>query len=525
MKNTGKQNYISPQTLGLYLVMFVGLVFAFNAGNLVSEEQYSLLAAVFGALISCLIYFGLRSNLYLLIPVCWSLTGGIGALPLPFSLRQIVIIFSCGLFISGFIFKGVRAKASFEGIDVWIWINILYLATVFFRNPVGFSVFSGDRVGGKPYIDVTLAVMAYLILSRFKISASRSKQLPYWMLASVFVASVAGAIGTFFPDVGVRLGAIYDGFNPTTVGESMHSEVITGETRLAFLQSLGTNLVLIIISKINPLNLFMLANFGSLLIYFSGLIMILLSGFRNALMSSLLYTSAAIIIRERFNGFIKISIFGSILLSLIFAASYSPFKLPFTFQRAFSFLPGDWDQDAVNDAKGSSDWRYEMWKMVLSTDKYIKNKTLGDGFGFRRNDYEIMVDAQNGLGSGFFGEAQQEAFMINGDFHSGPVSSIRFVGYVGLALFLPLIFIMAKAGFQLIMKARGTPFQFCAFYLGIPILTYPFFFIFLFGDYRGDLIAVLFNVGMMKMLSASLSDYKTASQQSKVSNLETFISA
>ena len=288
--------------------MFVGLVFAFNAGNLVSEEQYSLLAAVFGALISCLIYFGLRSNLYLLIPVCWSLTGGIGALPLPFSLRQIVIIFSCGLFISGFIFKGVRAKASFEGIDVWIWINILYLATVFFRNPVGFSVFSGDRVGGKPYIDVTLAVMAYLILSRFKISASRSKQLPYWMLASVFVASVAGAIGTFFPDVGVRLGAIYDGFNPTTVGESMHSEVITGETRLAFLQSLGTNLVLIIISKINPLNLFMLANFGSLLIYFSGLIMILLSGFRNALMSSLLYTSAAVIIRERFNGFIKIII-------------------------------------------------------------------------------------------------------------------------------------------------------------------------------------------------------------------------
>jgi len=264
------------------------------------------------------------------------------------------------------------------------------------------------------------------------------------------------------------------------------------------------------------LNLFTLANFGALLIYFSGLIMILLSGFRNALMSSLLYTSAAVIIRERFNGFIKISIFGSIILSLIFAASYSPFKLPFTFQRAFSFLPGDWDQDAVNDAKGSSDWRYEMWKMVLSTDKYIKNKTLGDGFGFRRSDYEIMVDAQNGVGSGFFGGAQQEAFMINGDFHSGPVSSIRFVGYVGLALFLPLIFIMAKGGLQLINKARGTPFQFLALYVGIPIIVYPFWFILVFGDYRADLVAVLFNTGMMKMLSASLDKYKSVNTAEKL---------
>ena len=508
MRNTGKLNYISPQTIGLYLVMFVGLLFAFNAGSLVAEEQYSLLAVVFGALISCLIYFGMRSNLYLMIPVCWSLTGGIGALPLPFSVRELVIIFACGLFISGFIFKGVRAKASFESIDVWIWINILYLATVFFRNPVGFSVFSGNRVGGKPYIDVVLAVMAYLILSRFKISAPQSKQLPYWMLASVVLTSAAGAVGTFLPDVGMHLGAIYDGFNPIAIGAGLENEVITGETRLGFLQSLGTNLILIVISKINPFNLFMIGNLGALFIYFSGLIMILLSGFRNALMSSLLYTAVAVIYRERVVGFVKMSISGCIILSLIFAVSYSSFKLPYTFQRAFSFLPGQWDKNAVSDAKGSSDWRFEMWEIVLTTDKYIRNKILGDGFGFLRSDYEIMVDAENGVGSGFVGGAQQEAYMINGDFHSGPVSTIRFVGYVGLALFIPLIFIMARNGLRLIKKARGTPFQFLALYIGIPIIVFPFWFILVFGDYRSDLVAVLFNTGMMKMLSDSLEKYK-----------------
>ena len=52
----------------------------------------------------------------------------------------------------------------------------------------------------------------------------------------------------------------------------------------------------------------------------------------------------------------------------------------------------------------------------------------------------------------------QENMLISGDFHSGPVSTIRFVGYVGLALFFPLLVGIAVYAARLIKRAKGTPY-------------------------------------------------------------------
>ena len=98
--------------------------------------------------------------------------------------------------------------------------------------------------------------------------------------------------------------------------------------------------------------------------------------------------------------------------------------------------------------------------------------------------------------------------MISGDYHSGPVSTIKFVGVIGLMLFLPLLFMVARYGYLLIIECQGTPFQFLSLWIGISVMIMPFGFIFIFGDFRQDIISVLINVGMMKMVYASLRDYK-----------------
>ena len=56
--------------------------------------------------------------------------------------------------------------------------------------------------------------------------------------------------------------------------------------------------------------------------------------------------------------------------------------LPPNIQRSLSFLPGTWDQRIRDDANESTDWRVEMWIEVLSSDRYIHDKILGDGLGF-----------------------------------------------------------------------------------------------------------------------------------------------
>ncbi len=504
--------HITSRQVGFFVLIALGLLFAFWAGNLVADENYLPLILTIGGLLAGWIYFGQGSSIYLLIPICWNLTGQIEALPLPFNIRELVIMLASAVFIAEFIFKRNRIKARYEMIDLWIWINILYLITVFFRNPVGINALGGDRVGGKPYLDVALACAAYLMLSRFRITPRVSRKLPFFILGIVFFGAFAGGVATYLPDLGDKLGRLYSDFNPALLGLTPDSEVVAGETRLIFLQNLGTTLVLIIVSGINPFQLLSPSNFGFLLSYLSGYILILFSGFRNAIVGSLLYTVVSAGLRERGLGLLKMAILGVMGVVLVIGVSYSPLQIPLTFQRALSFLPGNWDSNAVADAKGSSEWRFEMWKIVLTSDRYIHNKLYGDGFGFLRSDFEIMQNLNAGIGQGFGGDnAQQEAFMINGDFHSGPVSTIRFVGYVGLALFLPLLFMTAFYAYRIMRETYGGPFQFYAFFLGIPIVLLPLTYIFIFGDYRSDFSGILFNVGLLKMLSGSLSELKERS--------------
>jgi hypothetical protein len=498
--------------------MGLGILFALFAGNYVAEEDYTPIAIVLGSLLAITLVFSVGSNAYLLILYCWPLIGSIYLLPLPFNIRQLAIIFAGIIFVSGIIFKiGGGKKVPFDMLDLWVWINVVYLVTVFFRNPVGINALGGDRVGGRPYVDVILGVAAYLILRRETISSKVAVLIPIvWLCAEIFNA-IAGMVAIYLPQIGSKIGMIYSVFLPSVNSDIADSS--NGNDRLESLQTAGATLVLYICCILNPTHLIRPHNYIRLSTYMLGVISVMLSGFRNALFKIILITAASALLREKFIGVVKIFciVIVCALTGVLF--SYSNISLPWTFQRTLSFLPGNWDPTAVKDAADSSEWRFEMWKVVLSSDKYIHNKVFGDGFGFMRSDYDMMIDTMRGAGQGFGGEnAGQEAFMLNGDFHNGPISTIRFVGYLGLILFIPLMFLLAIRFLEVIRNTHGTPFQFFGLFFGIPMLVFPFWYIIIFGDYRSDLITIIFYSGVVKMLSASLFKYKNISKNKSVSN-------
>ena len=147
-----------------------------------------------------------------------------------------------------------------------------------------------------------------------------------------------------------------------------------------------------------------------------------------------------------------------------------------------------------------------MWEVALTSDKYIHNKFLGDGFGFLRVDFENGLAMMMGQASANEGDLEQEQFLLDGDFHSGPVSAIRFVGIVGLILFLILIIKTSFYAVDVIKISMGTNYQTCALFFGIPAILSPFVYIFVFGDYRTDLFITLFSIGIMKLLEGSIKD-------------------
>jgi len=427
------------------------------SGNYVADENYLPIAAVLGGLLTLSVVFGLGKSIYLLVPICWGLTGKISALPLPFDVRQLVLIASAGLFVADLIFKRRLRRRKFGMIDFWVFLNLLYLATVFFRNPVGVAAIGGGARRWEAISGRDSGVFAYLILSRERVGLRYACRLPKMILAVAGFGAFAGAVGMFLPGIGAKLAVFYSGFAPVgmVIGDegSVSGDVSIGEDRLIFLSYFGTMVCLYVVSLLNPFRLLSLHYLRASLAYLSGIVMVMLSGFRDALILVILMTGTSVFLREKTAGFLKLVFIGGFILTITVLGSYGGIRLPFTFQRTLSFLPGKWDENAVLSAKDSSEWRFKMWQTVLTSDRYIRNKVFGDGFGLLRQDFEIQASAMMSGGPAYGGDmAAQEAFMINGDFHSGPVSSIRFVGIIGLLLFLVLMFMTSRYAYFLILK-------------------------------------------------------------------------
>jgi hypothetical protein len=105
-------------------------------------------------------------------------------------------------------------------------------------------------------------------------------------------------------------------------------------------------------------------------------------------------------------------------------------------------------------------------------------------------------------------EGLQDYYMITGDYHSGPVSAIRFVGYVGLFLFTALLIANAKYAWKIIESAKKTAFFPLALFSGITAIAHPIFFWLVFGGYGGDFVQAILTLGMLNLIDRSIKKEK-----------------
>ncbi len=104
--------------------------------------------------------------------------------------------------------------------------------------------------------------------------------------------------------------------------------------------------------------------------------------------------------------------------------------------------------------------------------------------------------------SGF--EAHRESVLASGDYHSGPVSTIRVIGYIGLAVFLLAQIRLAAHAHRQILRCKGTEWFSLALIIGIPLIWGPLFFVFIFGDFKNGAALFLLSVGMLRLLENNL---------------------
>ena len=158
-------------------------------------------------------------------------------------------------------------------------------------------------------------------------------------------------------------------------------------------------------------------------------------------------------------------------------------KLPFTFQRALSFLPLNLDPVAKMDADGSKEWRERMWADVWP--KVPQYLLLGKGYALHAEDFAAMGGgAFAGLGTGL--DQSQDGLAISMDYHNGPLSTLMPFGVWGMISYL---WVTLATLFVLYRNWRYGDAEIKtvnAFIMALALQTFIGYF-FLFGAYSSDI--------------------------------------
>lgn len=124
-------------------------------------------------------------------------------------------------------------------------------------------------------------------------------------------------------------------------------------------------------------------------------------------------------------------LFVAIFSVVIVSAAVLPFanRLPLPVQRCLTILPLNLDAAAVENARGSMDWRLDMWRAVLpDVPKYF---WMGKGYAVDPKD---LYFSQLQISRRVY-DAHYEGSMVAGDYHNGPLTLIIPFGIWGVLAF------------------------------------------------------------------------------------------
>lgn len=485
MLNARSIQGIAVITIGIFLSLWLGMA-------LVTNQIETLLKVGGVALLFTCIFLGRK---------IWLLLIFFTALNVPLirgvSTVELGQAFFLGFTLILFLMRRQKLDVRFGELEVLMLLIAACILQVYIRNPVGIALFGAGDVGGRPYFEAALTFMASIVLGNIVVMPTEIK----WAMRLRILGALMG-IGL----TALRMG----GIGPEVSVESERRRAYGTEQgaagRSGAAARFGLILSLIICSYRSPLRA-LLHPFWAFLILVS-MAAVAASGFRNMVAWAGLYYLIAIAYRGGWAAVIGSSLAGAVALALLAIINMQA-PLPPNIQRALSPFPGTWEERYIKEAGASTKWRVDMWKEALFTEHWIQNKLLGDGLGLTARELQMMQDSREGrlggiksIGSELTG--QQVALMVAGGYHSGPVTTVRTIGYVGLLIMLLAMIRVAVHAHRQILRCQGTEWQPLAYFFGIPIIALPIFWTLVTGDFTDGSTSTFMAYAMVRLLEKNL---------------------
>ena len=489
---------MNTRNLTAILALIICVPLAIFIGISAAQDQVESVLWVGGAgfLIFCML---LGRHVWILIPATLGLQGSLNCLPGTPAPWHLMTAVTGAFFMLRWATRQQPLRFRWTGMETSILLVALSIVQAFARNPTGFATVGGAQAGGKPYVLFAVAIIAFVLISL----ADADLRSWRWAVLTFILFALADGVIAFFGDLSPKFATIMIQYYSNVNFQAVHNlDYISDikDARLGSLAFLAAPLGLIASSFWRPLTALDPRKPWRGLIALSSVVLSLLGGSRGTIVYLAVTFSLGSILRRKPMDVVLIGIVGLVVLSGLLIA-VPTMSLPYSIQRVLTILPGvPLRADIRQDAEGSNNIRFEMWELVLTTDRYITNKWLGDGFQISASELAAREALMFGDYRMAGGMRQQDQLLALGSYHGFHVETIRFTGVLGLMTATGALIVFAVFAGRCIRHFRNHPSWGYVLFICIPFLLNPLWYWLAFGSYRSGFTLAIATAGMIKLL-------------------------
>jgi hypothetical protein len=406
---------------------------------------------IFGALVLFfLTFFCFNDSLCLWPFIGLSIVGTLNFLPLPLNASNVFSILLIVYFVTSQV--AMKQKRIKQGKLIFLVpILVVGLIVLYHMRSAGLRVLGeGSHEGSRPAFLILLTVVTYFCgINMAPPSVAFLQRIPIICVILSGISNLPYLATTFFPSLTPYLYYITDSVNVMAYFEAKpfaNSALESGIGRLGSLGPFGGTLQLYLIANYPLATWIQPRRWWVPLLSLLCVAMVVASGFRNVLFGFLLLTFVGIWCHYTWRTLL-IPAIAIVILGVLVVASLNNFalvpvrQLPLIAQRTLSFLPGDWDPEALESAQSSNDFRENIHDIYIK-EYMMKSPWLGNGFSIDKDEYSRLSDAfyrQNNAPPDFDpAYTEGKYFIVGKNFHTGWISVYDAVGAIGSAAFITL---------------------------------------------------------------------------------------
>lgn len=407
-----------------HLVFGLCLPIAVLLGYLLAEPLESVSLAVVVMLMSVLFVPLAMKWHHLLVVLCWN-----GAFVMDFlkgSPPLWVVVVLLSLFIA-LLNRSLSRERRFLQVPAinraMLLLVIVVVATALTSGAVGFKIFGSSSHGGKRYVLLMAGILGYYALT----SQAIPREKAMWYVAAFFLSGVTAGISNLVYLAGPKFYFLYEFFPADLAVAQANAEgaLDGGLVRFSGMLSVSQACTWFLLSRYGVRGVLDFSRPWRLLLLVLGAGASMFAGFRSSLILFSLVFGMLFLVEGLWRTRFLFHLIAALILAGLPAAIWVD-RMPFSVQRALSFLPLDVDPQVQEAARSSTEWRLDMWRRVVPE----VPRHLFHGKGYAMDPQEMML-IEDAVRWGF-SHSMAEGAALAGDYHNGPLSVIIPFGVYGV---------------------------------------------------------------------------------------------